>query len=213
MRIKSITFFGIIAMIIFSGFQLHKSKINFKQTSAPLENGDIIFIVNPSGQGKAIQLATKSKYTHVGIVFIENNKPYVYHAVEPVTKSTLKEFVNMSADGTYAVKRLKDKTPLTASAIKQMKDEATQKLGIHYDQGFNWGDDEFYCSEYVWKLYNHAIKLNIGELKPLKSFDLSHPKVKEILKQRYGNDIPYNENMISPGDMFESKFLDLVTQK
>ncbi len=208
---KTITFIGILAISLFSGF--HFLKTSLKQTSASLENGDIIFIVNPSGQGKAIQLATKSKYTHVGIVFIENNKPYVYHAVEPVTKSTLKEFVNMSADGTYSVKRLKDKTGLTASAIKQMKDEATQKLGIHYDLGFNWGDDELYCSEYVWKLFNHTLKLNIGELKPLKSFDLSHPKVKEIMKQRYGNDIPYNENMISPGDMFESTYLESVTQK
>lgn len=207
MRIKTIILIGVLAFLTLSGFQRFKTKTSLKQNITSLKNGDIIFIVNPSGQGKAIQLATKSKYTHVGIVFIENNVTYVYHAVEPVSKSTLKDFVNMSADGSYAVRRLKDNSVLTDAVIKQMKNEATQKLGIHYDLGFNWSDEELYCSEYVWKLYNHALKLNIGELKPLKSFDLSHPKVKEIMKQRYGNNIPYNENMISPGDMFESQYL------
>src|SRR3954469_9759771 len=72
------------------------------------KNGDLVFIVNPSGQGKAIQLATKSKFTHVGIVFIENGKPVVYHAVEPVSKNSLEEFRAMSVDGKVEIKRLKD---------------------------------------------------------------------------------------------------------
>src|ERR1700756_2669922 len=76
------------------------------RSGTPLKTGDIVFISNPSGQGKAIQLATKSKYTHVGIVFVEKGIPYVYHAVEPVTKSTFEEFVNYSADGKCVVKRL-----------------------------------------------------------------------------------------------------------
>jgi hypothetical protein len=180
-----------------------------KKANGPaLKSGDIIFIVNPRGQGKAIQLATKSKYTHVGIIFIENGKTYVYHAVEPVMKSELKDFVDMSVDGTYSVKRLKDQSLLTDSIITVMKKEATQKLGIHYDLGFNWGDDELYCSEYVWKLYSHALKLEIGKLRPLKEFDLSNPKVKYIMEQRYGNNIPYNEKMISPGDMYDCTLLE-----
>ncbi len=172
------------------------------------KNGDLIFIVNPSGQGKAIQLATKSKFTHIGIILMENDKPVFYHAVEPVSKSSLQEFIAMSADGNYEIRRLKDQSLLTATAVAAMVSEAKSKLGIHYDIGFSWSDSELYCSEFIWKLYDHTLHLHIGDLKPLKSFDLSHPAVKAKLEQRYGASIPYNENMISPGDMYISPLME-----
>ncbi len=177
------------------------------QTTTKFKNGDIIFIENPSGQGKAIQLATKSKFTHVGIIFIESNKTMVYHAVEPVSVNNVEEFIEMSSDGKYEVKRLKQAELLTTEVIKQMLKEAKSKLKIHYDLGFNWSDDELYCSEFVFKLYQHALGIEIGALRPLKEFDLSHPTVQSIMKKRYGKDIPYNEQMISPGDMYESILL------
>lgn len=179
----------------------------FYAQQAALKDGDLIFIVNPSGQGKAIQLATKSKFTHIGIVFYENGKPMVYHAVEPVSVNTVDEFTSMSVDGKYEIKRLKNDSTLTKEAIAAMLKEAKRTLGKHYDIYFGWSDQELYCSEFVWKLYNKYTKLSIGELRPLKDFDLSHPAVKEIMKQRYGNDIPLNEKMISPGDMYNSQLL------
>ncbi|MGZ3932854.1 MAG: YiiX/YebB-like N1pC/P60 family cysteine hydrolase [Bacteroidia bacterium] len=173
-----------------------------------LKNGDIIFISGTSGQGQAIQLATKSKFTHVGIVFIENGKAMVYHAVEPVSKNTFSEFISMSEEGKYYIKRLKDQTPLTPEVVKKMLTEARSKLGVHYDLAFSWDDKEYYCSEYVWKLYNHALGLSIGQPRPLKEFDLSHPVVKQKLSERYVKNIPVNENMISPGDMYTSTLLE-----
>lgn len=168
----------------------------------------MLFIVNPSGQGKAIQLATHSKYTHIGIVFMENGKTVVYHAVEPVKKSTLSEFISLSADGIYEVKRLKDQRLLSDAVIATMLKEAQKDLGKHYDLGFSWDDERLYCSEFVWKLYKRTLNLDVGSLKPLKSFDLSHPAVKAKLQERYGNEIPMDENMISPGDMYSSALLE-----
>ena len=193
---------SLLAFILLTGF------IYLKKSDKPLKNGDIVFIVNPSGQGKAIQLATKSKYTHVGIVLIENGKTLVYHAIEPVSKNTFEQFVDMSSDGKYYIKRLKDQSLLTEQSITKMLAEAKSQLGIHYDLGFNWSDEELYCSEFVWKLYNHALGIDIGKLRPLKDFDLTHPAVKDIMKKRYGKNIPYNENMISPGDMYDSDLLE-----
>ena len=126
---------------------------------------------------------------------------------------SLSEFIGMSEDGTYSIKRLKDQSLLTDKILKQMSSEANVKLGLHYDLGFNWSDQELYCSEYVWKLYEHALKIEIGKLRPLKEFDLSHPKVKQIMKERYGSKIPYDEKMISPGDMYESVYLEDVKLK
>lgn len=207
---KFVVTLSITLLVILSSFRVNTSFNLKKQTNSNLKDGDIIFIVNPSGQGKAIQLATKSKYTHVGIVFIENGTPYVYHAVEPVTKSTLKEFIAMSSDNNYSIRRLKNQSLLTKKIISEMNADATKKLGIHYDLAFNWGDDELYCSEYVWKLYYKALAIEIGKPKPLKSFDLSHPKVKEIMDFRYGDEIPYDEKMISPGDMYSCTLLEEI---
>jgi hypothetical protein len=198
----------LITGVLLVFFVLSSSVFYKNKTNTSHKNGDIIFIVNPSGQGKAIQLATKSKYTHVGVIFFEDGKEVVYHAVEPVMKSTLKEFISMSADDKYEIKRLKDQTLLTTEVINKMLATARSKLGLHYDLSFSWDDTEMYCSEYIWKIYNKALNINVGSLKPLKEFDLSHPAVKAKLTERYGKNIPLNENMISPGDIYNSELLE-----
>jgi uncharacterized protein YycO len=178
------------------------------QNTSEVKDGDIIFIQNPSGQGKAIQLATNSKFTHVGVIFYENGKAMVYHAVQPVSVNTLQEFKDMSSDGKFEIKRLKDQSSLSKEAVAKMLKEAKELLGTNYDIYFAWDDKELYCSEFVWKIYNKYTKLEIGNLRPLKDFSLDAPQVKEIMKRRYGNNIPYNEKMISPGDMYESGLLE-----
>jgi hypothetical protein len=184
--------------------------LNCQPAKPGLKTGDILFISSASGQGKAIQMATHSKLTHVGMVFVESGKTYVYHAVEPVIKSTLEEFLAYSADGKYIAKRLKNSAALTDSLNEKMRQMATGLLGRHYDIYFNWKDDEWYCTEFVWKLYERNYKLQVGQLRPLKEFDLSSKEVQAIMKRRYGNDIPYDEKMISPQDMFDSDLLEEV---
>jgi len=180
------------------------------QTTAQLKTGDILFISSGGAQGKAIELATKSKYTHVGIVFVEKGKTYVYHAVEPVMKSTLQEFLDYSSDGNYVAKRLKQQTPLSETTNEKMRQMAAGLLGKHYDIYFNWKDDEWYCTEFVWKLYERNYKLEVGKLRPLKEFDLSAKEVQAIMKKRYGKNIPYEEKMISPQDMFDCELLEEI---
>ncbi|MBA2611283.1 MAG: YiiX family permuted papain-like enzyme [Bacteroidetes bacterium] len=204
---KLILLSALLISFIAFGF-ISSGKIKIRKGSLQHKNGDIIFIVNPSGQGKAIQLATKSKYTHVGIIFFEDGKEYVYHAVEPVMRSPLNEFTSMSADGTYEIKRLKDQSLLTPEAIIKMLSDAKSKLGTHYDLGFSWDDKQLYCSEFVWKVYNKTLNLSIGALRPLKEFDLTHPAVKQKMEERYGKNIPMDEKMISPGDMYNSNLLE-----
>jgi len=196
----------IICFSLLSFAAFHKTKI--LKAANTHKDGDIIFIVNPSGQGKAIQLATKSKYTHVGVIFFEDGKEYVYHAVEPVMRSSLAEFKSMSADGTYEIRRLKDQSVLTKENVAKMLADAKSKLGTHYDLGFSWDDKQLYCSEFVWKVYNKTLTLSIGDLRPLKDFDLTHPAVKQKMEERYGKNIPLEEKMISPGDMYNSALLE-----
>ncbi len=171
-----------------------------------LKEGDIVFQQSQSSQCKAIRAATGSPWTHVGIVFYRNNQWVVLEAIEPVCITPFEEWTNRSARNT--VKRLRegDKV-LTKEAISDMWALGSSWLNRHYDIGFAWSDEEMYCSELVYKLYERELGLAIGERKQLKEYDLSSPIVKKIMKQRYGGSIPYDEWMISPGAMFDSPVL------
>ncbi len=174
------------------------------------KDADIIFQDAQSSQSKAIKLATSSKYSHVGIIFKDNGKLYVYEAVEPVKITPLKRWIKNGKNEHFVLKRLKDETLLTFQNLKNMKKIGESFLGRHYDGLFGWGDDKIYCSELVWKVYERALGVKLGPLKKLKTFDLTHPIVKKKLYERYGNKIPFEEFAIAPQGIFDSKLLKIV---
>ncbi|NVK65778.1 MAG: YiiX family permuted papain-like enzyme [Flavobacteriales bacterium] len=178
--------------------------------SVSLKNGDIIFQSTQSRQCEAVKLATNSEYSHVGILFKEEGKWMVYEAVQPVKKTGLSEWIARGENGHYVVKRLKNDESLTAATLQKMKEIAATDLGKNYDIYFNWSDDEIYCSELVWKVYDEGAGIQIGELRQLKDFDLTSPQVQTIMSERYGSAIPYEEKVIAPSDLFESNKLKLV---
>jgi uncharacterized protein YycO len=180
-------------------------------SKASLRNGDIIFHASKSDQSKAIQLATGSEYSHCGIVYIEAGKTYVVEAVQPVKRTPFDEFVKRGEGGEYVVKRLRNaEAILTDQVLQQMKSEGQKMIGKNYDSHFNWSEDQIYCSELVWKIYQRATGIELGELKKMKDFDFSNRIVKEILHKRYKDEIPWEEPVISPADIFESKELVVV---
>ena len=175
-----------------------------------LKNGDIIFQTSKSSQSKAIQIATNSKYSHMGIVYIKDDKYYVFEAVQPVKLTQLKDWILRGVDNHFVVKRLKERSKyFTENNLKKMFSLCEKFKGKSYDIYFNWSDDQMYCSELVWKLYN-SIGVNLGKLEKLKDFDLSSELVKKKLKARYGNKIPYEESVISPASIFNSKNLETM---
>jgi len=118
---------------------------------------------------------------------------------------TLEDWINSGEDQNYAVYRLKNRS-LNATELSTMKSYLKNQLDKHYDLGFNWSDKEMYCSELVFKAYQQ-IGITLCPTQALGSFRLDHPKVKRILTQRYGNNIPYDEPMVSPGQLSDSKLL------
>jgi hypothetical protein len=176
-----------------------------------LKEGDIIFQESHSSQSRAIQLATKSRYTHVGMIFKQNNQWMVLEAVQPVRYTPVKAFIARSTKGHFAVKRLINADEaLTPQTIEKMKQLGKSMLGKNYDLYFEWSDSKIYCSELVWKIYDRILHVEVGKLAKLKEFDLSSPLVKAMMKQRYGNKIPLDEPVISPEAMFQSELLMTV---
>lgn len=176
-----------------------------------LQDGDIIFQTSLSSQSQAIQLVTKSKYSHMGIIFHKKGEPYVFEAVQPVKSTLLKEWIARGENQQYVVKRLKNSEQvLTPQNKLKMQKIAQSFLGKPYDLTFEWNDQKMYCSEIVWKIYQRATGIEIGTLEHLGDFDLSHPIVQQKIKERYGKNIPMNETVISPQSMFESPLLETV---
>ncbi|WP_341842112.1 YiiX family permuted papain-like enzyme [Chitinophaga caseinilytica] len=178
-----------------------------------LREGDIVFQDSQSPQCEAIRRATHSPWSHCGILYRADNGAWmVLEAVQPVSVTTL-ELWKLRNKQSFAVKRLKNgENILTAEVIDKMKSEAEPYIGKNYDIYFNWSDAEIYCSELVWKIY-HTVGIDLCELKPLRSYDLSHPIVKATMEKRYGKNAPFSEKMVSPGDLFNSSLLESVPTK
>ncbi|MCX8581926.1 YiiX family permuted papain-like enzyme [Gilliamella sp. B3482] len=183
----------------------------YTTATADYLDGDIIFQSSQSNQSKAIELATKSPYSHMGIIFIKNGKPYVFEAASKVVYTPFDKWVNRGKNRKYIIKRLKDHT-LSQKEIANLKRVAHSFENKPYDIWFGWDDKYIYCSELVWKIYNKALNLKIGQLQRIKDFNLSAPAVKQKLTERYGDKIPYQEAVISPVAIFNSPLLITVDQ-
>src|SRR5262245_46335129 len=115
------------------------------------QDGDIIFHTSRSAQSEAVGRATGSRWTHMGIVFLRNDKPFVLEAVGPVKMTPLTEWVARGAAKRYVVKRLADPSVLRQGGASRLRAAANRYLGKPYDFYFEWSNDRIYCSELVWK--------------------------------------------------------------
>ena len=178
-----------------------------------LRDGDIIFHTSRSSQSLAIQKATHSKYSHMGIIFLRDGKPYVYAAIRTVQYTPLEKWVARGDGGHYVVERLRDTDQVASrGAIAKLRQAASRFQGKPYDLTFEWSDDRIYCSELVWKIYNRGLGVQVGRLQKLREFDLSDVAVKAKMKERYGKHVPMEEPVISPGEMFSSETLKVVAE-
>mgnify|MGYP001479057634 CR=1 FL=1 len=200
-----ILFSAAIVLIILNCDRNKESKNPNQKITDIIQNGDIIFHTSTSSQSRAIQIATNSKYSHMGIIYLEREKPYVFEAIQPVKLTPLKEWIERGENGYYVIKRLKNADKeLNEQALKKMKKAGEKYKGKDYDIYFEWSDDKIYCSELVWKIYDEALGVKIGNIEQLSDFDLSNDVVKLKMKERYGDNVPMDEKVISPAAMYHS---------
>lgn len=176
--------------------------------------GDILFQTLESDQSQAIQIATKSPYSHVGVVFIREDKPFVLEAVEPIQFTPMNVWIKRGSNRKYVAKRLvKADSILTNENLTELLTVGKSYLGKHYDIYFSWSDSSMYCSELVWKLYHEALDIDLTPPEKLSSFDLTHPVVSAKLTERYGANVPYEEPVVAPSALFDSKHLTTVFRR
>ena len=150
-----------------------------------LETGDIIFQTSTSSQSKAIQEATQSKFSHVGIVEVNSDgSSYVIEAVNPDTglvgPTPLEDWIARGVGKKYAVYRYKG----ISSRQKQMVLQAARGLnGRRYDIFFNFDNREIYCSELVWLAFK-SIRVQLGEVQKISTLKMT-PKVWGVMEARW----------------------------
>lgn len=197
---------GNLRLLIFVFISLTISSCGQKSTVP--QDGDIVFHESTSRQSPIIKLAQHSKWTHCGIVFHIGNKAYVYEAVDPVRYTPLKDWVARGKDGVYCAKRLKN--PLSASSIEKMKTVGAKYKGKHYDTLFQWSDNRMYCSELIWKIYFEGAGIEVCKPNHFSDYSISLPRVKKLIKERYGDKFDPSEQIVSPQAIFKSKLLKEV---
>jgi hypothetical protein len=181
------------------------------QSASPVRDGDLIFHTSRSAQSLAIQRATHSPWSHMGVILHRDGKPYVFEAIATVRYTPLEKWIARGEHGRFVVKRVKQ--GLTPQQAAKLRQAAAAFANKPYDLYFEWSDERIYCSELVWKLYQQALGIELGARQKLREFDLTDPAVRSKMRERYGNAVPLGEPVISPAAMFSTPILQTVDQR
>ena len=173
-----------------------------------VREGDLIFQTSRSAQSLAVQQATGSVYSHMGMVLLQQGKPHVLEASKTVRFTPLADWIAQGEGTRYVLKRLRDADQrLSPAAVRKLHAAATLLIGKSYDLVFAWSDQQMYCSELVWKIYDRALGIRVGTLQKVRDFSLTSLEVQARMRERYGNAVPLDETVISPVAMFDSPLL------
>lgn len=179
-----------------------------------VRDGDIIFQTSRSSQSLAIQRATRSPYSHVGLIMFHAGKPYVFEASSTVGFTPLRTWIARGDGGHFIIKRLRNaERALDNQTIEKIRAQARLLEGKPYDLTFEWSDERIYCSELVWKVYDRALGVQLGRLQKMKEFNLDDPIVARQLEERYGSSVPLEEPVISPAEIYRSKKIVTMIEK
>jgi hypothetical protein len=175
------------------------------------KEGDILFQSSARGQGRAIQLATKSKYTHCGVIFKQNGRLHVYEAINKMAWTSIEDWIRRGDNGHYVLMRLKDRDRLlTMEKLAAMYAAGQELSSKTYDLLFQWTDDKIYCSELVWKIYARGAGIELAPLKKFRDYDLEAETVQLLIQQRYGQNFSLEERAVSPDDLLQSPLLEKI---
>ena len=134
-------------------------------TKSLIKNGDVIF---RNGRDEISQVARSmnrkdTSFSHCGLVFIEHDSVFVYHALggsynpsQKLKRELLDSFctpITNNAFGLYRYFLKKEET----DKLKLIVDNY-YKAGLKFDMYFNYfSDDVMYCSEFVFKSLNKSV--------------------------------------------------------
>lgn len=174
--------------------------------SQPIEEivkeGDVIFQTSGSRQSPLIQIGTRSKITHCGIIVMRNGEPYVLETLKTLVLTPLDKFIARGKGGKYWLKR---------SDKENIKIEYGKYLGKSYDLAFSFDNDIYYCSELVYDIYLNQLGIKLCEPKKVGDYlILGTDQLSIIEKEMTRRGITKEQYAVAPVDIFKSDYLKSV---
>lgn len=149
-----------------------------------LQDGDIILQNKLSLQSPAVEAATHSPYTHVGIIY---HKPEGYYVIEAtrtgVGERPFAAWVARGIGHKFTVIRHPNLTPQQKNRIIAA---AHRYYGRGYDYYFSFDNKEktIYCSELPYLAYKET-GLSIGHVQQVKELSVDNTLVEILLRLRW----------------------------
>ncbi len=176
--------------------------------------GDIIFIQSQTAQAKALTEATRSVWTHVGII-VKNkaNAWAVAEAVGPLKVTPIADFIGRSKNKSYKILRFRhfdQKTMLKSLYI------TLPKYNKPYDIYFEFNQDKIYCSELTYLVFKDVTGFDLGRIQKMKEMQLNGPYVQALIKKRFtdtGRHFDPEELIITPVSQLLDENLTLIQEK
>jgi len=150
--------FRIIGVLWLLGLAQYASAL--PRGEAALRSGDVVLQTSRSAQSTFIQQATRSSWSHVGLVEVRPGGAVVLEAVGPVKATPWRTWRARGVGGRVLVLRPPGVPP---DALARVVAEARRELGKPYDALFGWGDEALYCSELVHKAFLRGAGVALGE--------------------------------------------------
>lgn len=201
---KTLYILGIVLIVIALPFmQIAKETLTAETGPvSEVREGDVIFQTSKSQQSPLIQIGTRSKFTHCGIIVMRGGKPYVLETLKTLVLTPLDKFIARGEDGKYWIKRSKK---------ENIKIKYAKYLGKPYDLAFKFDNGRFYCSELVYDIYQKQLGIQLAEPRQVKDYLILFtdrlPKLKRAMKRR---GISKEQYAIAPVDIFNSDYLESV---
>lgn len=168
-------------------------------TNQEVREGDIIFQTSKSRQSPLLQVATRSKITHCGIIVMREGKPYVLETLKTLVLTPLDKFIARGEGGRYWLKR---------ADVENVKIKYGKYLGKPYDSAFSFDNDIYYCSELVYDIYLNQLGIKLCEPKKVGDYlILCTDKLPIIEKEMSRRGITTEQQAVAPVDLFESNLL------
>lgn len=199
-----LTILGIIIIVIALPFMQIVKETLTAQTGAvgEVREGDVIFQTSLSEQSPLIQIGTRSKISHCGIIVMRGGKPYVLETLRTLVLTPLDKFIASGEEGKYWIKRSKK---------ENIKIRYSNYLGKRYDLAFKFDNGRYYCSELVYDIYKKQLGIELAEPRQVKDYLILFtdrlPKIKRAMKRR---GISKKQYAIAPVDIFNSGHLESV---
>jgi hypothetical protein len=148
-------------------------------------------------RSEAIRAVTSSRYSHVGIVTLDDGERVVWEALGPVGPTPLAEW---AARGELAVYRPTLRgAPLGDADLRKLARALRTYAGRPYDGSYRWDDERIYCSELVAKAWRDAFGEPLVEPRPV-SLGAWAARAAQMTNGELVDGTP----MVSPADLVRS---------